>query len=683
MKKTLFILMALMLLAVSAAAGESAGDEFEIVGDVLVRYYGPGGEVTVPDGVAVLGEDAFSNSLVTKVNLPETLKEIRSYCFFECRELTEITLPASLVNLENDGNADAEYSVAYAQVFANNPKLTAIHVESGNTHYTSVDGVLFSADQTRLLYYPDGKNPGGEYAIPEGTVSTGYTAFGSPTFTSVTLPASLVSLYDGGGSFSMIPSLKEINADPGNPEYYSVDGVLYTREGALVCYPNGRTAESLRPEDFPEEMDSIGLFAFQGDMNLKTIELPDGVLSMDWMCFSEMRKLESILIPESVEYIPGFAFTHDKKLKKVTILSRNAKIEENNILEDSNRAVICAYEGSTAQEYAGKLGLAFETLPEGPSEGNPIRIRVLILPKFEIGEMEGDFPGEAQLYYEHYMTGAETYEIPGSSEESLLYVKDGIALYLTGIGKVNGALSTMAVLSDKRFDFSDAYILSTGCAGSAAEYGVMGDVYVISAAADYDLGHHADSREMTGDTEVTWFHDPELDSAAVIMLNPELTEKAYALVKDLPMKTTEKTRRSMSSAFDNAEWAVRDPKVLRGTAVTGDNYWKGRYDHQNAVRIVQTYGCPDPYAATEMEDIGVCLAAKRMGMLDRLIILRAGVNMDVFMAGATPESLWGPGNDETLASEDNEEAEDIFATAMENNFIAGGAIIDAILNGDF
>ena len=30
----------------------------------------------------------------------------------------------------------------------------------------------------------------------------------------------------------------------------------------------------------------------------------------------------------------------------------------------------------------------------------PIEIKVLILPKFESGEMAGDFPGEAQYYYE-------------------------------------------------------------------------------------------------------------------------------------------------------------------------------------------------------------------------------------------------------------------------------------------
>ena len=35
-------------------------------------------------------------------------------------------------------------------------------------------------------------------------------------------------------------------------------------------------------------------------------------------------------------------------------------------------------------------------------------VRVLILPKFEIGAMAGDFPGEAQCFYEGYLAGGDT-----------------------------------------------------------------------------------------------------------------------------------------------------------------------------------------------------------------------------------------------------------------------------------
>ncbi len=63
----------------------------------------------------------------------------------------------------------------------------------------------------------------------------------------------------------------------------------------------------------------------------------------------------------------------------------------------------------------------------------PVAIKALILPKFESGEMAGDFPGEAQYYYEGYCAGGESYDIVGCPNP--LYVKDGVALCVTGMGK--------------------------------------------------------------------------------------------------------------------------------------------------------------------------------------------------------------------------------------------------------
>lgn len=309
----------------------------------------------------------------------------------------------------------------------------------------------------------------------------------------------------------------------------------------------------------------------------------------------------------------------------------------------------------------------------------PIDIKVLILPKFESGEIAGDFPGEAQLYYEQYCMGGEEYEIKGAFGGNKLYVKDGVALCITGVGKVNAAVTLTTIVLDDRFDFSDAYIFSTGCAGSAYEYGVMGDVFVISATVDIDLGHTADAREIADPEGVTWFGDPSYTHTGYKALNAELTDKVFEMVKDVKLETTVKTRNFMAVTFDNAEWAIRDPQVLRGTGVTGDNYWKGMYSHNNAIYACNFYGAADPYAVTEMEDNAIAAAADRLGMLDRLIIVRDSVNMDVFMNGATPESLWDPNFDFSLASEENVEAADIFKTARYNNFNVGKIIIDAIL----
>ncbi len=311
-----------------------------------------------------------------------------------------------------------------------------------------------------------------------------------------------------------------------------------------------------------------------------------------------------------------------------------------------------------------------------------IPVKVLILPKFENGEMAGDFPGEAQYYYEAYLDGADEYEIKGGTPGSLLYVKDGVALYVTGMGKINTAMSLNSILLDPRFDFSDCYFISTGCAGSATEYSVMGDVFVITAAIDYDLGHHADPREMENPENPTWFHDASYDSSSYKLLDQDLMARVYELVKDVELETTEKTRAFMAYTFDNAEWAVRDPEVLRGTTVTGDNYWKGEYDQQNARAMCDVYGAPDPFALSEMEDVALAVVLDRFGLLDRYIIIRDSVNMVVFMNGVTPEGLWDPSRvTDSLSDEDSIEAADIFATAMENNFKVGSVVVNAILDG--
>ena len=309
-----------------------------------------------------------------------------------------------------------------------------------------------------------------------------------------------------------------------------------------------------------------------------------------------------------------------------------------------------------------------------------IKIKVLILPKFEIGNMKGDYPGEAQFYYERYMAGAKSYPLHGGDITDRIYVKDGIALCLLGIGKVTSAINTMSLMSDDRFDFSDAYIISTGCAGSSTGSTVMGDVFIVTSAIDYDLGHHADIREMTDKTLPTWFRNNEFDNMAFIRLDKDLTDKTYELVKDIPLKTTEPTRELMRETFNGEEWAIRDPKVLRGTAVTGDNYWKGNYDHENAKLMADTYDCPDPYAVTEMGDIAVGRALKRIGMLDRLIIIRNSVDMDTFMINESPEILWRK-DAEASSSEslDIDEDPDLFYVSGWNNFLVGKKIIDSIL----
>jgi nucleoside phosphorylase len=92
----------------------------------------------------------------------------------------------------------------------------------------------------------------------------------------------------------------------------------------------------------------------------------------------------------------------------------------------------------------------------------------------------GDAAGEAQHFYEELFRDADEDVIPGLGDDTVMYVKDGRALCFAGVGKVDSALRTAAILTDDRFDYSDAYIISVGCGGSAEGYSVMGDVVVVT-----------------------------------------------------------------------------------------------------------------------------------------------------------------------------------------------------------
>ena len=298
-------------------------------------------------------------------------------------------------------------------------------------------------------------------------------------------------------------------------------------------------------------------------------------------------------------------------------------------------------------------------------------VKVLIVPHFEIGEMEGDDPGEAQMFYEEYLKGCREYSVADGI--TLRYnPENGVAMYLTGVGKVNAAITTAAVLSDERFDYSNAYILAVGCSGSATGYATLGDVILESAACDYDLGHTADAREMAGDGGKTWFASAEYDESGCKKFDPGTVERAYALTKDAKLETTDISRRMLERNFPGEAWAEREPAVIKGTSITSDNYWKGRYNHDKAVQVTEYYECPDPYASTEMEDVAIAVTADRFGLLERTVIMRAAVNIDVFYDGATPESLWGEMSEfEDAVSDTNDETLDIFVPAMENLFCAG------------
>lgn len=299
-----------------------------------------------------------------------------------------------------------------------------------------------------------------------------------------------------------------------------------------------------------------------------------------------------------------------------------------------------------------------------------MKLRILILPKFDIGPLGNGVCGEGELFYKEYVEGGEEYELTGLFPGEKLYVKDGIALTLTHAGKVNTTATLMAILTDPRFDCSEMWTLSVGCAGTNYECTTMGDVVLASAFVDYDLGHHV----IGTDGKPTWFPDSGLCEYGCVKTNASKVCNIFDRIKDIKLNTTDKTVAFMRNC-PGANKRVY-PQVLKGTFMTSDNYWKGEEGHQIAKKIAEYYGCEDEYLVSDMEDVAVARVLERFSLADRLIAIRVSVNLDCYMNGATPEKLWSTNCFESnMLEDDNDEGADIFDTAMHNLFTVGKEII--------
>lgn len=268
---------------------------------------------------------------------------------------------------------------------------------------------------------------------------------------------------------------------------------------------------------------------------------------------------------------------------------------------------------------------------------------VVLVPYVASGESKETPTAEAQFLYQDYFNEAKTAQILGSNLEGRMYVKDQIGLYIIGEGKTNASMYCSALLNNDQFDLSDSKFILFGCCGCARDLGVVGDIYLVGETVDYELGHHADSREDGASASHSWYPNESFSRFGYIDLQTDFFNKAYDLIKDEKPQTTENAKNFMAKTFNNEAWAIRDPQIMQVSSVTADSYWKGNYDHTNAKYVSDYYKCKLPFGVTDMEDIAVAQVFKQYNKLDNFLILRYAVNTDVFMAGQNPELIWGEG----------------------------------------
>jgi hypothetical protein len=88
-------------------------------GNRLVAYPSASGNYTVPSGITAIGAFAFCGSSISQLTAPSGLTHIYSAAFASCNNLTQVTLPASVIFIGDC--AFGSYNIGVFNIFAATP----------------------------------------------------------------------------------------------------------------------------------------------------------------------------------------------------------------------------------------------------------------------------------------------------------------------------------------------------------------------------------------------------------------------------------------------------------------------------------------------------------------------------------------------------------------------------------
>ncbi len=239
--------------------------------------------INMPDSITSIGESAFIGcSSLIHVEIPSGVTSIETYTFYSCTELASIKIPNGVTSIGYNAihgcssltNIDIPSSVTDIEdSFIGCINLTNINVNADNANYSSVDGILFDKEQTKILRYPSGKKDITEYNISTSVTSIKSYAFYECIF------------------------LRKINIS---------NSVKYIKNNTFEGCTN------LTNINIPNSIENIESYAFYKCSSLEEINIPSNVKRIYSYAFCGCTALRNIDIPSNMEYIKDGVFDKSK-----------------------------------------------------------------------------------------------------------------------------------------------------------------------------------------------------------------------------------------------------------------------------------------------------------------------------------------------------------------------------------